>query len=211
MWRAWVRRKALSVSFAPACRHHRCRVATQHAPRPGRPTRAPPRPACLPADYVSKDDPQTRIGAVLGLGISYAGRCGGRALPGRSLFSPCSHATSLPTAPPTLANTHSHAHATTAPHLAARREKEEVAELLLPLIMDTDISMEVRVGAYVCVCERRERERERESAYVCLCAVSKSLGGCPAGRHRTPTLAFPPPAPARPGPPNATMVCRCPA
>ena len=27
-----------------------------------------------PADYVSKDDPQTRIGAILGLGIAYAGR-----------------------------------------------------------------------------------------------------------------------------------------
>ena len=32
-------------------------------------------PTCLrPADYVSKDDPQTRIGAILGLGIAYAGR-----------------------------------------------------------------------------------------------------------------------------------------
>jgi hypothetical protein len=29
----------------------------------------------LVADYVSKDDPQTRIGAILGLGIAYAGRC----------------------------------------------------------------------------------------------------------------------------------------
>jgi hypothetical protein len=34
------------------------------------------RPPALPvADYVSKDDPQTRIGAILGLGIAYAGRC----------------------------------------------------------------------------------------------------------------------------------------
>lgn len=32
------------------------------------------RPGMLSADYVSKDDPQTRIGAILGLGIAYAGR-----------------------------------------------------------------------------------------------------------------------------------------
>lgn len=49
---------------------------------------------------MSKEDPQTRIGAILGLGIAYAGR-----------------------------------------------EKEEVAELLLPLIMDTDLSIEVRTAS----------------------------------------------------------------
>eukprot|EP00887_Chlorella_sp_A99_P000106 scaffold16.g106.t1 len=50
----------------------------------------------LLSDYVSKEEPQTRIGAVLGLGLAYAGR-----------------------------------------------EKAEVAELLLPLVLDTELSMEV--------------------------------------------------------------------
>lgn len=33
-----------------------------------------PRTAAPAADYVSKEEPQTRIGAVLGLGLAYAGR-----------------------------------------------------------------------------------------------------------------------------------------
>lgn len=36
-----------------------------------------PAPPSLPPDYVGKDDPQTRIGAILGLGIAYAGRWAG--------------------------------------------------------------------------------------------------------------------------------------
>lgn len=56
-------------------------------------------PFYSPAEYVSKDSPDVRIGAILGLGIAYAGR-----------------------------------------------GKEDVAELLLPLVMDTDLSMEVWNG-----------------------------------------------------------------
>ena len=48
------------------------------------------------AEYVGKDNPEVRIGAILGLGIAYAGR-----------------------------------------------PKEDVAELLLPLVMDSELSMEV--------------------------------------------------------------------
>lgn len=55
--------------------------------------------AVIYAEYVSKDNPEIRIGAILGLGIAYAGR-----------------------------------------------EKEEVAELLLPIVMDTDCTMEVGQG-----------------------------------------------------------------
>lgn len=49
---------------------------------------------------MGKDSPEVRIGAILGLGIAYAGR-----------------------------------------------EKGDVAELLLPLVMDTDVTMEVGWGA----------------------------------------------------------------
>ena len=66
----------------------RCACYTQPCPL----RRAAPR--C--AEYVGKDNPEVRIGAILGLGIAYAGR-----------------------------------------------PKEDVAELLLPLVMDSELSMEV--------------------------------------------------------------------
>ena len=84
---------------------------------------------------MSKDDPQTRIGAILGLGIAYAGRCA---------TLPC---LSLPVSGPTTtvgdADKLPASSVFPAPSSLLCREKEEVAELLLPLVMDTDLSMEV--------------------------------------------------------------------
>lgn len=108
------------------------------------------------AEYVGKEDVQTRIGAVLGLGIAYAGRCAGAARragrrggwevwgwgsseawvllagPRPMPLATCSVLT--PITQITLP-------------ASACREKEEVAELLLPLVLDGEAPMEVAATA----------------------------------------------------------------
>lgn len=151
-------------------RAHACCCATLLAPRHAS------------ADYVSKDDPQTRIGAILGLGIAYAGRqvgcqdaawvaLGGSRAQGLHSVQGSRHAllsaphdsppdcTGLPfialvavrgleaaellPVPSPMHSWDPTPHQPVSGCLHPCREKEEVAELLLPLVMDTDLSMEV--------------------------------------------------------------------